>query len=194
MVAIDSAQGRFRRLLPYLSAATTTFLVLALVSGVLLAAHFVPSTGEAYTSTAAITYEVSFGWLVRGLHWWASSLTLVCSVLFTSMAYWFGVFRGAAKWLWWTGLVLGLVLLGANVTGYYLPLDQNAYWRLAIEANLFGGVPVLGTAVKSFLLNGSAITSHSVARIEWLHAIVLPLFTAIALFSHVYAAKKANLL
>lgn len=191
MVSLSPSRERFQQFLPYLSAATATFLALALVSGVLLSAQFVPSL-DAYKSTEAITYSVNFGWAVRGLHWWASSLTLVCSLTFTALAYWFGYFRGPAKWLWWSGLVLGLILLGANVTGYYLPLDQNAYWRLAIEANLFGDVPVLGVTVKNFLLGGSSISAMSIARIHWLHSIVLPLFTSIALICHVYAARKAR--
>ncbi|BAC89811.1 cytochrome b6 [Gloeobacter violaceus PCC 7421] len=187
-----SAQERFKQWLPYLSSATVTFLVLALLTGVLLGANFVPSLG-AYDSTRQITYQTSFGWAVRGLHWWASSLTLVCSLAFTALAYWYGYFRGPAKWMWWTGLVMGLMLLGANVTGYYLPLDQNAYWRLMIEANLLADVPVLGAAVKYFLLNGSGVSDASIARIHWLHSVVMPLFTVLALFSHVYAARKAKL-
>jgi quinol-cytochrome oxidoreductase complex cytochrome b subunit len=193
MVATNSSQDFFKKLWPYLSTATVTFLVLALISGTLLAANFIP-TMDAYKATQTITNGVNFGWAIRGLHWWSSSLALVCSIVFTTLAYWFGVFRGPAKWLWWSGLVLGLMLLGGNITGYYLPLDQNAYWRLAIEANLFNGVPVLGAAVKNFLLNGSGITALSIARINWLHTIVLPLFTVLALVSHVYAAKKANLI
>jgi quinol-cytochrome oxidoreductase complex cytochrome b subunit len=194
MVAIKQPREGFKQVLPYLSAAMSTFLVLAAVTGVLLSANFVPSITDAYKSTGTLTYQVNFGWAVRGLHWWASSLTLVCSLAFTTLSYWFGSFRGPAKWLWWSGLVLGLMLLGANVTGYYLPLDQNAYWRLAIEANLFGDVPVLGAVVKGFLLGGSGISSLSIARINWLHTLVLPLFTLIALVTHVYAARKAKLL
>jgi quinol-cytochrome oxidoreductase complex cytochrome b subunit len=193
MVATNSSQDFFKKLWPYLSTATITFLVLALISGTLLAANFTP-TMDAYKATQAITDGVNYGWAIRGLHWWSSSLALICSMIFTTLAYWFGVFRGPAKWLWWSGLVLGLMLLGGNITGYYLPLDQNAYWRLAIEANLFNGVPVLGAAVKNFLLNGSGITALSIVRINWLHTIILPLFTVLALVSHVYAAKKSNLI
>lgn len=192
MVTLDLSQERFKPLLPYLSTASATFLVLALVTGVLLASHFIP-TLSAYDSTRAITDEVTFGWLIRGLHWWSSSLALICSLTFTSLAYWFGVFRGPAKWLWWSGLVLGLMLLGGNITGYYLPLDQTAYWRLIIETRLLGEVPVIGELVKSFLLNGTGISAASIARINWLHTVVLPLFTSFALVCHVYAAKRARL-
>ncbi|AGY60006.1 cytochrome b N-terminal domain-containing protein [Gloeobacter kilaueensis] len=189
----DRSGERFKLFLPYLSSATVTFLVLALVTGVLLGAHFVP-TMEAYDSTRSITGELNFGWAIRGLHWWSSSLTLICSLTFTSLAFWYGYFRGPAKWLWLSGLALGLLLLGANVTGYYLPLDQNAYWRLVIEANLFADVPVLGSAIKYFLLGGSAVSTASIVRINWLHSVVLPVFTLIALVCHVYAARKAKLI
>lgn len=190
--SIGRSHERFRQWLPYLSSATVTFLVLALVTGVLLGANFVP-TLEAYESTRKITEQLNFGWAVRGMHWWASSLTLVCSLGFTALAFWYGYYRGPWKWLWLSGLVLGLMLLGGNVTGYYLPMDQNAYWRLAIEANLFGDVPVLGPAVRQFLLGGAGVSSASIVRINWLHTVVIPMFTLLALASHVYAARKANL-
>ncbi len=187
MVAVQ--KDTFRSLLPYLSAATATFVVLSLITGLLLSANFVPST-EAYTTTKMITQTLYFGWLIRGLHWWSSSLALVTSMLFTSLAYWFGAYDVKARWLWWSSLLLGLTLLGGNVTGYYLPLDQNSYWRLLIESQLFNGIPVLGPIVKNFLLAGSDFSQITVARINWLHTLVVPVFLLVAAASHLYAVKK----
>jgi quinol-cytochrome oxidoreductase complex cytochrome b subunit len=188
-----SQKTPFRQLLPYLSTATMTFLGLSLVTGLLLSANFSPSL-EAYSSTQAITGQLSFGWLIRGLHWWSSSLALVASLAFTSLAYWFGAYDLKSRWLWWSGLLVGLMLLGANVTGYYLPMDQTAYWRLLIESQLFNQVPLLGGAVRSFLLAGDNFTSLSVARLHWLHGLVLPVFCLIALASHIYAAQQSKAL
>ncbi|WP_218079356.1 cytochrome b N-terminal domain-containing protein [Anthocerotibacter panamensis] len=193
MKMIQVQKDNFRQWLPYLSTLTFTFLALALVTGFLLSARFVPST-EAYTSTKAITDEASFGWLIRGVHWWASSLALIMSLLFTTLAYWFGAYGIKTRWLWWSGLLVGLMLLGGNVTGYYLPLDQNAYWRLIIEAQLFHQVPVLGPAIQNFLLGGESFSSATIARLNWLHTLVLPVLTVIAMASHLYAAKQSKTL
>ena len=177
-----------------LAAATATFFALAMITGLLLSANFVPALTQAHSSTDMITNELNVGWLVRGIHWWASSLTLVTSMLFTAVAYWFGAYRGNARWLWWSGLIVGLALLGANVTGYYLPMDQNAYWRLVIEAKLFGEVPVLGPIIQNFLLNGMTVNPQTVVRINWLHTLVIPVLCIVAFASHIYAARKNNLL
>ncbi len=184
----------FRRAVPMLAASTATFFALAMITGLLLSANFVPALTQAHSSTEMITNEVNSGWLIRGIHWWASSLTLITSMLFTAVAYWFGAYRGNARWLWWSGLVVGLALLGANVTGYYLPMDQNAYWRLVIEAKLFGEVPVLGPVVQYFLLNGSTVNPQTVVRINWLHTLVIPVLCIVAFASHIYAARKNSLL
>lgn len=184
----------FRRAVPMLASATATFFALAMITGLLLSANFVPALTQAHSSTDMITHELNAGWLVRGIHWWASSLTLVTSMLFTAVAYWFGAYRGNARWLWWSGLLVGLVLLGANVTGYYLPMDQNAYWRLVIEAKLFGEVPVLGPVIQNFLLNGMTVNPQTVVRVNWLHTLVIPVLCIVAFASHIYAARKNSLL
>jgi quinol-cytochrome oxidoreductase complex cytochrome b subunit len=184
----------FRRAVPMLAASTATFFTLAMITGLLLSANFVPALTQAHSSTEMITNEANSGWLVRGIHWWASSLTLITSMLFTAVAYWFGAYRGNARWLWWSGLAVGLALLGANVTGYYLPMDQNAYWRLVIEAKLFGEVPVLGPIIQYFLLNGSTVNPQTVVRINWLHTLVIPVMCIVAFASHIYAARKNSLL
>lgn len=190
---IGIQKDNFRAWLPYLSTATATFLGVSLVTGLLLSANFVPTT-EAYTATKMITEQIPFGWLVRGLHWWASSLVLITSMVFTSLAFWFGAYGANRRWLWWSGLLVGLTLLGANVTGYYLPLDQNAYWRLLIETQLFDQIPVLGSAVKIFLLNGTTFSAASVVRLHWLHTLVVPVMALLALASHIFAARKCGAL
>jgi quinol-cytochrome oxidoreductase complex cytochrome b subunit len=184
----------FRRAVPMLAASTATFFTLAMITGLLLSANFVPALAQAHSSTQMITNELNAGWLIRGIHWWASSLTLITSILFTAVAYWFGAYRGNARWLWWSGLAVGLALLGANVTGYYLPMDQNAYWRLVIEAKLFGEVPVLGPVIQNFLLNGPTVNPQTVVRINWLHTLVVPVLCIVAFASHIYAARKNSLL
>jgi quinol-cytochrome oxidoreductase complex cytochrome b subunit len=184
----------FRRAVPMLAASTATFFTLAMITGLLLSANFVPALAQAHSSTQMITNELNAGWLIRGIHWWASSLTLITSMLFTAVAYWFGAYRGNARWLWWSGLAVGLALLGANVTGYYLPMDQNAYWRLVIEAKLFGEVPVLGPVIQNFLLNGPTVNPQTVVRINWLHTLVVPVLCIVAFASHIYAARKNSLL
>ena len=184
----------FRRAVPMLAASTATFFTLAMMTGLLLSANFVPALTQAHSSTQMITNELNAGWLIRGIHWWASSLTLITSILFTAVAYWFGAYRGNARWLWWSGLAVGLALLGANVTGYYLPMDQNAYWRLVIEAKLFGEVPVLGPVIQNFLLNGPTVNPQTVVRINWLHTLVVPVLCIVAFASHIYAARKNSLL
>ena len=184
----------FRRAVPMLAASTATFFALAMITGLLLSANFVPALTQAHSSTQMITNELNAGWLIRGIHWWASSLTLITSMLFTAVAYWFGAYRGNARWLWWSGLAVGLALLGANVTGYYLPMDQNAYWRLVIEAKLFGEVPVLGPVIQNFLLNGLTVNPQTVVRINWLHTLVVPVLCIVAFASHIYAARKNSLL
>src|SRR3954469_4434001 len=58
------------------SATLTAFLVQA-VTGVILAMYYQPDPNSAYQSIQHITNDVTFGWLVRGMHRWGASVFII---------------------------------------------------------------------------------------------------------------------
>ena len=65
------------------SATLTAFLVQA-ITGVILAMFYKPDPEHAYSSIQYITNDVTFGWLVRGMHRWGASVFII--LLFFHMA------------------------------------------------------------------------------------------------------------
>ncbi|MCK5552088.1 MAG: DUF4405 domain-containing protein, partial [Deltaproteobacteria bacterium] len=65
------------------------FIILA-VTGVLLLMYYRPTTTEAYESVVLITNIVPYGWLIRGLHHWASNLMILMVVLHMMRVFFYG--------------------------------------------------------------------------------------------------------
>src|SRR5688500_19000305 len=47
------------------------------ITGIILAMYYKPDPGEAYNSIQHITHELTWGWLVRGMHKWGASAMIV---------------------------------------------------------------------------------------------------------------------
>src|ERR1700687_2171317 len=71
------------------SAALATF-VLQVVTGVLLALVYVPSAGGAWKTPQALNHQVTFGWIVRGLHGWGSNFMIAIVLIHMIQVFLFG--------------------------------------------------------------------------------------------------------
>lgn len=50
-------------------------------TGIALSLYYAPTPDHAWTSVRYIMSDVRFGWLVRGLHFWGSTLVVVTAAL-----------------------------------------------------------------------------------------------------------------
>ena len=118
----------------YTSGALLTFLLLVQgVTGVLLAAHYAPTTAGAWASTAFIQDTLTMGWFIRGLHNLGSSAMLVLCALHAVQVLLFGAYRAPREMTWIVGLGLGGLVLAFALSGTGLPWDESGYWEKAIR-------------------------------------------------------------
>ena len=150
----------------------TLFAALAL-SGVLLMIYYVPSPGEAYTSTQDLEYAVTFGAFLRALHRWAGHAMVLTAVLHLLRVSLTGAyFRRELNWT--IGLGLFLLTLGLAFTGYLLPWDQLAFWAVSVSANMLDYIPWVGGFLKRILLGGREVGQAALIRFYMLHVALLP--------------------
>ena len=67
--------------------------VVQVVTGILLAFYYQPSTAAAYESVGYITNEVTYGWFFRSLHKWAATLMIAAVVLHQMRVYFTCAYR-----------------------------------------------------------------------------------------------------
>jgi ubiquinol-cytochrome c reductase cytochrome b subunit len=155
------------------SAAMATF-VLQLVTGILLAFVYVPAAGEAWNSLQALNHQVTFGWIIRGLHGWGSNFMVAIVLIHMVQVFLFGAYKFPRELTWVIGVLLLIVTLGMAFTGQVLRFDQDAYWGLGIGASIASRVPLVGPWAVDLLLGGPIIAGATLSRFFALHVFLIP--------------------
>jgi menaquinol-cytochrome c reductase cytochrome b subunit len=167
------------------SATLTAFLVQA-ITGVILAMFYKPSPNEAYSSIQHITNDVTFGWLVRGMHRWGASVFIILLFFHMARVFLYGAYKYPRELNWIVGVLLLILGMFEGFTGYLLPYDQTAYWATVVGMNITANGPFVGGIMGQILQGGPAIGADSLARFYSLHMLVAPglIFALIGL--HLY--------
>ncbi len=160
--------------------------VLQVLTGVLLAANYVPSPDHAYDSVKFINEQVWFGGLIRGLHHWGASAMVVLVVLHMLRVYFMGAYKCPRELTWIMGVLLLLFVLAFGFTGYLLPWDQKAYWATAVGTNIAGQSPVVGPLLIKLLRGGQEMGAATLSRFYALHVLVLPMIVGLLLVGHLF--------
>lgn len=174
----------------YVFGSVLTYLFLQqVVLGILLATYYSPSATDAWASAAYIQDRVAGGWFLRGLHHHGSSVMVVVTVLHLMQVVIAGAYRKPREFNWWTGLLMGGLVLAFALTGYLLPWDQKGYWATQVATGIMGTVP-LGEGLQHTLQGGPQYGNLTITRFYALHVFVLPLTLAALLGAHLYLFRR----
>ncbi|HEY9115962.1 MAG TPA: cytochrome b N-terminal domain-containing protein [Bacteroidales bacterium] len=167
-------------------------LVIQVVTGLMLRFYYVPYPGEAYNSVLSIMYEVSFGSLIRNMHYWSAALMLVVVILHLFRTFYTEAFHGARHNNWLIGLGLLILVIFSNFTGYLLPWDQLAYWAITVSTSMIGYFPVVGEWIAESIKGGQEITGSALINFYTLHTGVFPAAIVILMSYHFWKVRKAG--
>lgn len=179
--------ARFR----YITGSMLTFaFVVQVITGFFLWTAYSPSTQTAWESVYYIQHEMSYGWLVRGIHHFAAQAMMVLLGLHFLQVVWDGAYRAPREVNFWLGLILMQIVVGLSLTGYLLPWDQKGYYATKVATNIAGSTPMIGQQVQQIAQGGAAYGHHTLTRFFALHAGMLPALLAIFLGLHVYVFRR----
>src|SRR6188474_795750 len=149
-------------------------LTVQLLTGVLLAVFYSPSPDHAYDSVRFIMERVTFGRILRGLHFFGASFIVVASVVHMLRVVIFGSYKKPREVTWVTGVLLLLIILGFALSGYLLPWDQRAYWATTVTINIARSTPIVGEQVAGVLRGGDTLGALTLLRWYAAHVFLLP--------------------
>jgi quinol-cytochrome oxidoreductase complex cytochrome b subunit len=86
--------------------------------------------------------------------------------------------------------VLLLLTLLLSFTGYLLPWDQLAYWAITVGTNIASSAPLVGKAMRFFLLGGNTIDQNTLIRFYVLHVFFLPMIVLLLFSYHMWRVRK----
>ncbi|MBF2000128.1 MAG: cytochrome bc complex cytochrome b subunit [Synechococcales cyanobacterium C42_A2020_086] len=166
-------QRTLQRLSTLLAVIALTLVLLAGLTGILLAFYYEPTAGGAFDSLRMISEFVSGGTLIRSLHDLAGNGIIGVALLQIIVLFLSRQFRPSWLTAWISGIALTLTAIGLGWTAIILDWDQIGYWRLKVELGIISAVPVIGERLRDILVGGDAIGTTTVAHMYTLHSYVL---------------------
>ncbi len=170
--------------------ALLALIALQVVTGVLLSLNYSASTSTAWESVRYIQDRVVFGGVIRGIHHWAASASIVVAALHLGRVFLFAAYRSPRRWTWVAGVLLLFVLLGFGLTGYLLPWDLKAYFGTKVATEIPGSLPVIGPYLLQIIRGSADVGPFTLTRFYSAHVILLPASLAVLLTVHLYLVRR----
>jgi ubiquinol-cytochrome c reductase cytochrome b subunit len=161
-------------------------LVVMIVTGIVLAMHYVPEQSMAFDSVEAIMRNVNYGWLLRYAHSNGASMFFLVVYVHIFRGLYYGSYKSPRELLWMFGVVILLLMMATAFMGYVLPWGQMSFWGATVITNLFSAFPLVGTGIVHWLWGGFAVGDPTLNRFFALHYL-LPFVLVAVILLHVAA-------
>ena len=172
---------------------TFALFIIQGVTGILLSLYYKPTPGEAYESILFIMNNVRFGWLIRSIHSWSSTLMIAFCVAHMLRVFITASYKNPRELNWVAGMFLLLLTLAFGFTGYLLPWDQKALWGSTIGSEILGIIPGIGGWLLGLLRGGLEITGLTLTRFYGIHMLVLPVLAVLFLAVHFVIIRRQGI-
>lgn len=160
-------------------------ILLQVLTGIFMLFFYTPSTLEALKSIEYMSNEITLGWLVRNMHRWGSTLLLATVFTHLVTVFYRKAYRNPRELNWVSGVFQFVVVFLLVLSGIILPWDWRAYWSYAIWVDYIDTWPLIGEAVKNFVLD-----TFTIYRSFITHVVILPLILFLLLRFHFRMVKK----
>ncbi len=157
-----------------------------IITGIVLAMHYVPAGSMAFSSVESIMRDVNFGWLLRYIHSNGASLFFFAAYVHMFRGMYYGSYKEPREVLWILGVLILLLMIAAAFMGYVLPWGQMSFWAATVITNLFSAIPLVGQSITQWLWGGFSVDSATLNRFYALHYL-LPFMIAGVVVLHVWA-------
>ena len=165
-------------------------LSMLILTGVFLEVNYTPNPTQAYQDVLNLRMNTWFGDLLRNIHHWSANLLVLVALLHLLRVFYTGGHRGPRAVNWIVGVLMLLLVLGANFTGYLLPWDQLAYWAVTVGTSILSYIPVVGEAISRLLLGGPEVGEATLLNFYGLHISFIPISIAMLMSLHFWKVRK----
>jgi len=150
--------------------AILTFCLMAqIITGIILAMHYVANSGLAFESVEHIMRDVNYGWLIRYFHANGSSMFFLAVYIHIFRSMYYGSHKSPRELIWIIGMIIYFLMMMTAFMGYVLPWGQMSFWAATVITNLFSAVPFIGESITNWLWGGFAVDSPTLTRFYALH-------------------------
>jgi ubiquinol-cytochrome c reductase cytochrome b/c1 subunit len=168
----------------------TFCLVVQIVTGIVLAMHYVANANLAFDSVEKIMRDVNYGWLIRFIHSNGASMFFIAVYVHIFRGLYFGSYKAPRELLWILGVIIYILMMATAFFGYVLPWGQMSFWGATVITSLFSSldqlIPHLGTTITTWLWGDFSVGDATLNRFFSLHYL-LPFIIAGVVGLHIWA-------
>ena len=161
-------------------------LMVQILTGIVLAMHYVPHVEYAFASVERIDRDVNFGWLLRNIHAVGASMFFLAVYMHIFRGLYYGSYKAPRELLWILGVVIYILMMAAAFLGYVLPWGQMSFWGATVITELFGALPLIGGPITEWLWGGFSVGNETLNRFFSLHYLI-PFLIAGVVALHIWA-------
>ncbi len=167
------------------------FFILS-ITGLLLRFDYAPAPGYAYDSMLALQSGGLYGRLLHNMHHWSAMLMLITAFMHLVRVYYSQSIYYERKKTWYYGLILFIIVLAFNFTGYLMPWDQFSYWSVSLMIKMIEDIPFIGVAIADFIRVGDSINGKTLSNYYDFHTSFLPMIFVPFMLVHFWLIRKAK--
>ena len=161
-------------------------LVSQIITGVVIAMHYVPDANTAFESVHLLRRDVSYGGTLQSWHAVGASMFFFAVYIHIFRGLYYGSYKAPREILWILGVVIFLLMMATAFMGYVLPWGQMSFWGAQVITGFFSAIPLVGETVREYLLGGYSVGNATLNRFFSLHYL-LPFMIAGIVILHVWA-------
>jgi quinol-cytochrome oxidoreductase complex cytochrome b subunit len=162
----------------------TLFLV-QVATGILLSIYYEPSPAAVAQSVEFLMRDVDWGWLLRGVHHWASHAMIVLVLVHLLWLFVRGRYRAAGAPGWTIAVLLLGLAVSMTYSGELLAWDQATYWRVTQALERLESFGTLGSALAHVARGGDEVSATTLSRTYTAHGMFLPWLAFVLLVANV---------
>ena len=164
----------------------TFCLGVQIITGIVLAMHYVANAGLAFDSVEKIMRDVNYVWLIRYVHANGASMFFLAVYIHMFRGIYYGSYKAPREIIWILGVLIYLLMTATAFFGYVLPWGQMSFWGATVITNLFSAIPVIGPGIATWLWGDFAVGDATLNRFFSLHYL-LPFIIAGVVGLHIWA-------
>ena len=150
----------------------TFCLITQIVTGLILAMHYVAHADLAFGSVEHIMRNVNYGWLIRYVHANGASMFFLAVYIHIFRSLYYGSYKSPREIIWILGMIIYILMMAAAFMGYVLPWGQMSFWGATVITNLFSAIPLVGESIVTWLWGGYSVDNPTLTRFFSLHYLI----------------------
>lgn len=160
-----------------------------IVTGILLAMHYVGHVDHAFASVQHLMVDVPSGLILRYAHANGASLFFTVVYLHVLRGIYYSSGNQPREIVWISGVVILLLMIITAFIGYVLPWGQMSFWGATVITSLATVIPVVGKQIVYWLWGGFSIDHPTLNRFYSFHYTLPFLLAGLSIF-HIAALHQ----